>query len=136
MSKNLETVQAIYAAFGRGDIPAILSHVADDATWEAWADNSAQKAGVPWLKPRKGPAGVAEFFQVVGTMQFHDFQVLSIMDGGNRIAAELFIDVTLANGNRFQDEEMHLWSFNEAGKITNLRHYADTHKHMKAAGVG
>ena len=57
------------------------------------------------------------------------------MDGGHQIAAEITLDVTLANGNRFQDEEMHLWTFNDEGKVTRLRHYADTHKHMKAAGI-
>ncbi|MDX1941707.1 MAG: nuclear transport factor 2 family protein [Saprospiraceae bacterium] len=132
---NLRTVQTIYEAFGKGDIPTILEHVSADVIWEAWADNSAQKAGVPWLQNRPGKNGVMEFFQVIGTMQFHDFQVLSIMDGGHQIAAEITLDVTLANGNRFQDEEMHLWTFNDEGKVTRLRHYADTHKHMKAVGI-
>ena len=31
---NLATVQAIYAAFGRGDVPAILSHLTDGVAWE------------------------------------------------------------------------------------------------------
>lgn len=135
MNNNLTTVQAIYEAFGQGDIPKILTYVADDVKWEHWANNSAQKAGVPWLKPQKGKDGVMAFFQVVGTMQFHDFQILSIMDGGKKIAAELLLDVTLASGVRFQDEEMHLWTFNDQGKVTGLRHYTDTHKHMMAAGL-
>jgi ketosteroid isomerase-like protein len=29
---------------------------------------------------------------------------------------------------------MHLWTFNDAGKVTRLRHYTDTAKHLKAAG--
>ncbi len=135
MKNNLAIVQAIYEAFGQGDIPKILTYIADDVKWESWADNSAQKAGVPWLKSQKGKEGVLAFFQVVGSMQFHSFQVLSIMDGGNKIAAELSLDVTLPSGARFQDEEMHLWIFNDQGKVTGLRHYADTHKHMAAAGV-
>jgi ketosteroid isomerase-like protein len=42
MSRNLETVKQIYAAFGRGDIPAVLNTLANDVdvAWEAWADNS------------------------------------------------------------------------------------------------
>ncbi len=135
MLTNLATVQAIYEAFGKGDISTIMTHISDEVIWEAWADNSAQKAGVPWLQNRLGKNGVMEFFQVAGTIQFYDFQVLSLMDGGNQIAAEIILDVTLANGNRFQDEEMHLWSFDEEGKIIRMRHYTDTHKHMKAAGI-
>lgn len=30
----IETVQQIYAAFGRGDVPFILSQLADDVEWE------------------------------------------------------------------------------------------------------
>ena len=45
MSQNLTTVTAIYEAFGKGDIPTILEHMAPDVQWESWADNSAQHAG-------------------------------------------------------------------------------------------
>jgi ketosteroid isomerase-like protein len=30
---NMERVQQMYAAFGRGDVPAILNALAPDATW-------------------------------------------------------------------------------------------------------
>ncbi len=62
MSRNLETVQNTYAAFGRGAVDVILEALADDVEWEAWADNSAARAGVPWFQPRRGKAGAAEFF--------------------------------------------------------------------------
>ena len=136
MKSNLQTVQTIYEAFGKGDIPAILSLLADDVKWESWENNSAQKAGVPWLKPRKDKDGVIAFFQVVGGMEFHEFQVLSIMEGQNKIAAEILLDATIRDtGKRIRDEEMHLWTFNDEGKVTGLRHYLDTHKHMAAASV-
>ena len=51
MNDNLATMGAIYEAFGKGDIPTILGHLADDVRWEEWADNTAQKAGVPWMRP-------------------------------------------------------------------------------------
>lgn len=47
MANHLDTVSAIYAAFGKGDIPGIIQHLSDNVQWESWADNSAQKAGVP-----------------------------------------------------------------------------------------
>lgn len=136
MLSNLETVQSIYEAFGKGDIPTILSHLADDIQWEAWADNSAQKHNVPWLKPRTGKDGVMAFFGLTPQLNIIDFQVLSIMDGGNKIAAEFVIEAApSALGTGFRDEEIHLWSFNEAGKVTRLRHYTDTYKHIQAAQV-
>ena len=48
------------------------------------------------------------------------------------MAATLAIDATAkATGERFQDEEIHLWTFDDSGKVTGLRHYADTAKHIR-----
>ena len=117
MSSNLETVKLIHAAFGRGDIAAILDTLADDVAWEAWSDNSAARAGVPWLAPRHGKTGAAEFFGLVGsTLTLRDFRVLSLMDGGNQIAAEFVIECDVpSTGGHYRDEEMHLWTFDAAG---------------------
>ena len=135
MSDNLAVIGAIYEAFGKGDIPTILGHLADDVRWEEWADNSAQKAGVPWLQARHGKAGALEFFQVMGSrLQVTDFRVLSLMAGGNQVAAEIVIECDVkSTGRRFRDEEMHLWTLNADGKVTRMRHYADTAKHIAAA---
>ena len=130
---NLSTVQAIYQAFGQGDIPAILDLMADDVAWEAWDDNSAQAAGVSHLVPRRGKAGVAEFFGIVGTFDVTDFQVLSIMEGGDQVVAEVVIEAHLPNGGSYRDEELHLWTFDGDGKISRMRHYTDTAKHIAAA---
>jgi len=132
---NLATVQGIYEAFGKGDIPAILDVLADDVEWESWADNSAVKAGVPWLEPRRDRDGVAKFFEVVGQMKIIDFQVLSIMDGGDQIAVEFVLEADLPTlgGGHYRDEEMHLWTFNDKGKVSRLRHYTDTAKHIAAS---
>ncbi|MBK8568402.1 MAG: nuclear transport factor 2 family protein [Saprospiraceae bacterium] len=134
MSNNLSTVQQIYACFGQGDIPSILNLLDEKVQWESWADNSAQNAGVPWIAARNGKAGAVEFFQCIGSqLQIKDFQVLSIMDGGNKIAAEFVIEaVVTATGKTYRDEEIHLWSFSEAGKVIGLRHYLDTAKHIEA----
>jgi hypothetical protein len=70
--------------------------MAEDVQWEAWADNSAQKADVPWLRLRHGKAGAAEFFQLVAQFQIHDFKVLSLMANDRQVAAEFVIDATPA----------------------------------------
>lgn len=137
MSTNLQTVQQIYACFGQGDVPGILDKMDDNVRWEEWANNHAQHAGVPWLQARSGKAGVLAFFQYLGSsVQVKDFQVLSIMDGDHQIAVEFIIEADIpATGGHYRDEEMHLWTFNDAGKVTRLRHYTDTYQHVKAAKV-
>ncbi|MDX2047624.1 MAG: nuclear transport factor 2 family protein [Chitinophagaceae bacterium] len=135
-NKNVARVNHIYESFGRGDIPAILDELADDVQWEQWADNTAQKAGVPWLQARKGKYEVSEFFKIIGTFNIKDFRVLSVMGNGNQVAAEFIIEADVpSTGGYYRDEEMHLWTFNDEGKVTRLRHYADTAKHTAAAGI-
>ena len=113
----------------------MLARLAPDVAWEAWDDNSAQQAGVPWLMARHGREGAAAFFDVVGRMRIHRFDVLSMMAGGNQVAVEFEIDATPEGCSRYVDQEIHLWTFNAAGQVTRLRHYADTAKHIASAGL-
>lgn len=133
--RNLATTQAIYAAFGKGDLGTILGHVSDAVRWESWEDNRAQQAGVPWLAERSGKAGVQAFFEVVGGgFEIHDFQVLGMMAGGNQVAVTVLMDATMrATGKHLRDEELHVWTFDEAGQVIGLRHYIDTAKHIEVA---
>ena len=131
---NIATVQGIYEAFGKGDVPAILDVLADDVEWESWADNSAVKAGVPWMIPRHGKAEVAKFFETVGQMEVVDLQILAMMEGGDQVAVEFVLEARLPafGGGHYRDEEMHLWTFDADGKVRRLRHYTDTAKHIAA----
>lgn len=132
VSNPVQTVQSIYESFHRGDIPAILGQLADDVRWEEWDDHHGQRAGVPWLTARNGKDAVPGFFEVVGRFQFHEFRVLTLMSGGNQVAAEVIIDATVPSGKRVRDEEIHLWTFNAEGKVSRFRHYVDTAKHIAA----
>ena len=134
MANHVETISAIYEAFGKGDIPGILEHLDDNVRWEQWKDNSAQKAGVPWLQERIGKREVPEFFNSLARVQFREFRILSIMAGDNHVAAEIEVDVYMPdNDTHLRDEEIHLWTFNDQGKVVRMRHYTDTAKHIAAA---
>jgi ketosteroid isomerase-like protein len=130
---HIETVQAMYEAFGRGDVPGILEHLAEDVRWDEWESPSAAQQAVPYLAPRRGRAGVEDFFKVVGALEFHDFAPLSFLEGPGEVAARIRIDLTVpATGKRFADEEIHLWTFGPDGKVTSLRHFVDTLTHTLA----
>jgi ketosteroid isomerase-like protein len=128
------TVAVLYAAFGRGDVPAILERLAPDVAWDDWADNFAQRAGVPHLLPRHGRDEVAGFFAVLAPMTLLDFAVLDLIGTGRQVVAEVRASFALPNGGRFADEELHLWTFDEAGRVSRFRHYCDTAKHIAATG--
>jgi ketosteroid isomerase-like protein len=133
---NVQSVQQIYEAFGRGDIPTVLERLAEDVEWESWnLGNTAQSAGVPWLKPQRGREGVADFFATVGTFEIRDFQVLAILDGGDKVGVEVSFDAIAPTGEHLRDEEFHLYDLDENGLVKRMRHYVDTAKHMKAAQV-
>ena len=130
---NAATVSDIYAAFGRGDVPAILARLAPDVAWEAWDDSFAQRAGVPHLAARTGPDDVAGYFAVLGTCTVLDFTVLDIIGTGRQIVAEVRGSFDLPGGARLTDEEIHLWTFDDEGRVVRFRHYIDTAKHIAAA---
>ena len=51
MSSNLQTINTIYEAFGKGNIPAIIDCIADNSEWELWADNSAMQSIIAGIFP-------------------------------------------------------------------------------------
>jgi ketosteroid isomerase-like protein len=131
---NRAAVVSLYEAFGRGDVAGIVEHLADDVSWDAdWADNFAQRTAVDHFRPRRGLTEVLEFFQVLASYTVHNFEVHDVLVSADRVACVVVIDATTANGGRYRDEEMHLWTFNAAGKISALRHYIDSAKHLAAA---
>jgi ketosteroid isomerase-like protein len=132
MRDNLRTVEAIYAAFARGDVKEILSMLADGVEWDA-DETSAQREGVPWLQAKRGPAAVAQFFAYVGKWKFNDFRVLSLLGGGNQVASEIVIDAEVTQtGGRLRQREMHLWTFDGNGRVARFQHHCDTGTHIAA----
>jgi ketosteroid isomerase-like protein len=132
--EHIGTVQEIYEAFGRGDIPAILDRLAEDVVFEPWDDHSAQAAGVPWLARREGRDGVLGFFEALGALEFNALEPQGFLAGDGQVAVPILLDVTVkATGRRLRDEELHLWSFDDAGRVSWMRHYVDTAKHIAAA---
>src|ERR1700751_1740844 len=132
---NLAIVGGIYEAFGRGDIDSILDQIADACAWESWLDNRGQSAGIPPMRPRQGREGVAEFFGYVSTMEIQDFQVLDMLASDRQVVVEVQISITMPDGGTVTDEELHLYSLNDEGKIDRMRHYVDTAKQIEAYGL-
>ena len=130
---NATTVADIYSAFGRGDVPAILDRLADDVEWDVWErGNEGQLAGVAHLGAQRGVQGAAEFFASIAGWTVREFDVLDVIGSGCQVVAELRAAFDLPNGGKFTDEELHLWTFDAAGKVTRFRHYVDTAKHIRA----
>lgn len=127
-----QTIESIYAAFGRGDIPSILAPLSEDVAWE-WAYDAS--VTVPWLLPRRGPAQVGEFFQVLATqLEVQRFELKLLLAKGPVVVALFDFDATVKATRRTicERDEAHIWNFDAAGKVIRFRHAADTLQHFRA----
>ena len=127
---NIPTVQRLYEAFGQGDIPAILALLAPDVEWEY----GTLDAGVPWLKTRNGVAEVPKFFEALGALDFQKFQPKTLLENGNSVVTILDLQVVVKSNGRtiVEEDEVHIFHFNEQGLITRFCHRLDTHKQWLA----
>ena len=128
---NIETVQSIYAAFGKGDLPTILATLSPDIAWEYQPTST----DVPWLQPRRGPSEVAGFFEaVMKELDIRKFEPHTLCVGGNRVVALVNFEAVVRRTGRtvVEVDEAHVWAFDGAGKIIRFRHCTDTQAHLAA----
>ncbi len=122
--QNLETIKAMYEAFGRGDVEAILELVTDDVDWST--DAAVESA--PWYGPRQGKAGVRSFFEAIGqTGPVTEFAPLSFAtnDDGDVMVFIRYAFTVTATGKGGEMHLHHYWKFRD-GKVCFVRSSEDT----------
>lgn len=126
---NVGAVQAIYEAFGRGDVPAILGRLDDAVEWET----TVPVPEVPWLRARRGKASIAGFFESLAPLEITRFEPHTILEGGDKVFVLIRFEAT-ARGKRYSfPNEGHLWKFNAAGKVVKFDHVTDTAQMIRMA---
>ena len=120
---NIETVRAIYDAFGRADVPFILSQLTDDVDWASCPDSTA----APWHGIRIGKAGVRDYFQALGeSLDVTDFTTLSLAaNDSDVLVVTHFVATVRATNETFAMDIHHWWRFRE-GKVCLYRGTEDT----------
>jgi ketosteroid isomerase-like protein len=129
LTDNVATVTAIYEAFGRGDIPFILSNISDDCRWEAMGKGSSAQGGTYTGK------GAADFFNnLLGEVEFVEFNPVSINHAGNNTVAAFgnLKGISKATGKPHSTDWAMRWVFNDAGKIVEYQNYHDSAALYKA----
>jgi ketosteroid isomerase-like protein len=129
---NVEVVQEIYGAFFRGDIPAIMDKIADKVDWDYAYRRAANP--IPWLQPRDDRNGVAGFFEGLAALEFHSFAPKAFLENPNLVVVLVELEATVREtGKRIvEQDEAHIWYFNDAGKVVRFRHCADTYQQVMA----
>ena len=120
---NQEVVEAIYRAFGRGDVATVLARTAEDARW----DFAVADSDVPWHAPATGRAEIEGFLATFGShVTLSAFEPRRFIASGD----EVIVDVRLAylvkkTGKLVEIQQLHWWSLAD-GLVTRLRHFEDT----------
>jgi hypothetical protein len=120
---NIKTITAVYEAFGRGDVAAILDAVTDDVDWAAEAASSA----APWYGVRHGKDAVAAFFSDFGsTMEVEEFTPVSFAANDTDVLTVVrFRARSRGTGRTAQMNLHHYFKFRD-GKIAYYRGTEDT----------
>lgn len=120
--KNLGVIREVYAAFGAGDIPRLLSFVTPDVVWD-----EPETVGVPWAGTRRGRDGVEDFFRVVAeAAEVEVFEPRAFLAAGDRVVVLGFERLrTRATGRTYEAHWAHAFTLRD-GEIAHFREYADT----------
>jgi ketosteroid isomerase-like protein len=130
--QNVEKLQQMYAAFGRGDIATLLENVTDDVTWGV----ESVATDVPWYSVRSGRDGVAEFFELLAKeVEFTKFEPTTFAASGDEVLVSVDYDFRFRkNGQGMPVGVMHRFRIRD-GKVSSFRAYEDTAA-IQAAWVG
>ena len=128
MTSPVETVQAAYAAFGSGNIPALLELCTDDIEWTF--DGST---GEPYMRTARGKDDLMRWFgqvaSVDGIQAFEPRQMLAGADHVTVIGWER--TQALPAGGIFESNWIHIWQL-RGGKLTRFFGMLDTAAAAKA----
>lgn len=121
--KSTVLVQAIYGAFLRGDVPAILDKLSDNVEWSV----ARPMDGVPVFGTYKGKAAVQEFFNKLSEAE--DVKLLDpreyIAQYDKVIALVHTEAIVKKTGKAFNQDTVMVWTIKD-GKVTHFRAYDDT----------
>ena len=129
MTDNVALINDLYAAFQRGDIDAVFSHMAPDIDWRSVGDS----ADWPGFGHRHGVEEVRGYFAAqADELDFTGFEVKDIdaaganPDGDAKVLAEGVSSFTFKQGGLPADAEwVHIFTLRD-GKIVRFREYMDT----------
>jgi uncharacterized protein len=122
MGEALNVIQQGYEAFGRQDIPALLSLVADEVDWKA-----VGPASLPHCSLRRNPAEVAGFFTDLASVEeLPVFEPREFIEAGENVTVLGYLEGYARDTNqKFQSEWVHVWTVRD-GKITRWRGFSNS----------
>ena len=126
---NIETVRALYAAFGRGEIGGVLDRLDEMVVWI-----TPGSGAIPTSGRRTGRDAVRSFFELLSQqLTFTVFEPREYIAQGNRVIALVHYEGRdNTTGRRFSAESAMLWTIGN-GKAVRFQEYTDTEALAMAA---
>ena len=120
--ENKRTVQSIFEAFGRGDIPGVLEHVSEDVAWDAPGPSV-----VPFYGRRRGHAGATEFFTQLGSnVEFEKFEPWEFIAEGDSVVVTGTERGRVRPTGKTYEQDWVLHFKVSGGKVTSFHCYDET----------
>jgi ketosteroid isomerase-like protein len=118
---NLEQIQELYGAFGRGEIEPVLAALAPDVEWV-----EGDIEGLPYRGVHRGPEAVGRdvFAQIPGAYDSFELVPQKWVDGGDTIVMLGRVTIRL-DGRESSQNVAQVWTFQD-GKITRFESFQDT----------
>jgi ketosteroid isomerase-like protein len=120
---NIALVQSLYAAFGKGDIVAIIAGLAPDVDWHS----GGRASDYPGFGPRKGRKAVEEFFGIIAqNNDFSHFTPREFHAADDKVFVLGDYAMTMRKtGKKFASDWVHVFTIRD-GKVEKFREFLDT----------
>lgn len=126
---EIQVVQQLYAALGKGDIPTVMSLLAEDVLWEMPHPREQVPFGGIW----KGIEEVKQFFMTThDCAQFKQVQLQEYIAQGDKVVVIGHNKVMAKpTGKEYENDFVAVWTV-QGGKIKEMRDFMDTVQAIEA----
>ena len=121
--ENIQKVQAAYAAFQRGDIPALLQSFTEDVEW----DTPGSSEIIPYAGKKRGHDEVRQFFAALGKAEeiTHFEPQEFIAQGDKVVVVGNYKGRVHATNRQYDIDWLHVFTV-RGDKLSSFREYLDT----------
>jgi ketosteroid isomerase-like protein len=128
-NSNITFVQSLYAAFSRGDIPAVIAGAAPDIDWVV----NGRRSDFPTFGSWKGQSEVQKFFESIAQHQeSKEFSPQEFFAADDCVFVLGHYEWTIRKtGRNVASDWVHVFTIRD-GKVTKFREFNDTARFAEA----
>jgi ketosteroid isomerase-like protein len=121
MKSNVDVIRDLLAAFGRGDMKAVLSLFAADVEWRMPGPKV-----IPYVGDRKGRPAIEKFYQELSALcDVEHWELRKLIDGGDDVVALGFETLRVKSTGKAFDQHIAIVYTLRHGKIAAVQFYED-----------